>query len=127
MKTYLIIATFLFFLAGCANKQPDGKRDFPPYGNSAPSPQAAASTTPTPSIPKDGNYPARCKVTKINEKNGSIELDHEDIPGVMPAMRMEFNVRDKAMLNGLKVGDAVDFTLEYKHPAETIVAIKKTQ
>lgn len=122
----VITVVLLAFLTACSNKQPEGKRDFPPYGNS-PSPQAAASTNPTPSIPKGGDYPARGKVTKINEKNGSIELDHEDIPGVMPPMRMEFNVKDKAMLNGLKVGDAVDFTLEYKHPAETIVAIKKAQ
>ena len=89
--------------------------------------RAVDSTLPTPNIPKDGDYAARGKVTRINVKNGSIELDHEDIPGVMPAMKMEFNVKDKAMLSGVAVGDAVEFVLEYKHPAETIISIKKAK
>jgi Cu/Ag efflux protein CusF len=43
----------------------------------------------------------------------------------MPAMRMEFYVKDKAMLNGLKAGDKVDFVLEDKAGAEMIVEMKK--
>src|SRR5436190_20380891 len=89
--------------------------------------RAVDSTLPTPNIPKDGDYAARGKVTRINVKNGSIELDHEDIPGVMPAMRMEFNVKDKAQLSGLTAGDTVDFVLQYKHPTETIISIKKAK
>ncbi len=90
-------------------------------------PPAASSPTPVPttSTPMDGNYSAKGKVTKINLELGSVELDHDDIPGVMPPMLMEFYVKDKALLDGLKVGDEVDFVLEYKHPAETIVRIKK--
>ena len=42
-------------------------------------------------------------------------------------MKMEFNVKDKALLNGLAVGDQVNFTLQYKHPTETIVAISKAK
>ena len=45
----------------------------------------------------------------------------------MPPMIMEFYVKDKAILDGLKVGDSVNFVLEYKHPAETIVSLKKIQ
>lgn len=82
---------------------------------------------PTVFIPKDGDYNGRGVVTKINNKQGSVELDHEDIPGVMPPMRMEFFVRNKAELKPLKVGDTVDFVLEYKHPTETIVTIKKAK
>lgn len=82
---------------------------------------------PTVAIPKDGNYNARGKVTKINNELGSVELDHEDIPGVMAAMRMEFFVKNKAELKLLKIGDQVDFVLEYKHPTETIVSIKKAK
>ena len=40
-------------------------------------------------------------------------------------MRMEFFVTDKKMLDGLTVGDKVDFVLRYKHPTETIVKISK--
>ena len=79
------------------------------------------------SIPKDGDYPGKGKVTKINITLGSIELDHEEIVGVMAPMKMEFFVKDKSILNGLKVGDEVEFVLEYKHPTETIVKITKAK
>ena len=91
-------------------------------------PQAA---TPAPAgtleWPKNGNYNAKGKVTKINNELGSIELDHGDIPGLMPPMIMEFFVKDKALMKDIKVGDQVDFVIEYNHPAETVVEIKKTQ
>lgn len=88
-----------------------------------------ASPTPLPSvsIPKDGDYPAKGVVTKINLQTDSIELNHEDIPGVMPPMTMEFFVSDKKLLEGIKVGDRVDFVLQYKHPTETIISITKTK
>lgn len=57
----------------------------------------------------------------------SVELDHDDIPGVMPPMRMEFFVSDKKLLSGLAVGDRVEFVLRYKDRTETIVAIKKAK
>lgn len=45
----------------------------------------------------------------------------------MPAMQMEFYVSDKKMLDGLKVGDAADFTLEDNAGAEQIISLKKTK
>ncbi|MFN0277055.1 MAG: copper-binding protein [Pyrinomonadaceae bacterium] len=90
---------------------------------------AVQQNTSTPvavsTVPKDGNYPGRGKVTKINMELGSVELDHEEIVGVMPPMIMEFYVKEKALLDSVKVGDNVEFVLEYKHPAETIVSITK--
>ena len=62
-------------------------------------------------------------VTKINTKIGSVELNHKDIPGIMPAMIMEFYVKDRRMLKGLRVGDKVSFAVEAGH--EVIVEIKK--
>ena len=56
-------------------------------------------------------------------KIGSVGLNHKDIPGIMPPMVMEFYVKDKRMLKGLKVGDKVSFTLEAKNLM--IVAIRK--
>jgi Cu/Ag efflux protein CusF len=87
----------------------------------------AVSPMPTPSIPKDGNYAGKGTVTKINNETGSVELNHEDIKDLMPAMQMEFYVKDKTLLKGLNVGDKVDFVVEYKHPTEIIAAIKKAQ
>lgn len=74
---------------------------------------------------KDGDYPGKGKVTKINNELGSVEMDHDDIPGLMPAMRMEFYVADNAMLNGLAVGDSVDFVILYKKGTETITKLTK--
>ena len=85
----------------------------------------APALSPIP--PKDGNYTSKGKVTKINTDLGSVELNHEEVIGLMPAMQMEFYVKDKSLLDGLKVGDIVEFVLEYKHPSETIVGIKKIQ
>ncbi|HRI03236.1 MAG TPA: copper-binding protein [Pyrinomonadaceae bacterium] len=96
--------------------------------NAVPPPIAtptSASPVPTTATPKDGNYNGKGKVTKVNTQIGSVELDHEEIAGLMPRMIMEFYVKDKALLNGLAVGDTVDFVIEYKHPAETVVSIKK--
>jgi len=66
-------------------------------------------------------------ITKIDNELDTVELKHEDIKDLMPAMQMMFNVTDKALLKGLNVGDRVDFVIEYKHPTEIISAIKKTQ
>ena len=82
--------------------------------------------TPIPE-PKNGEYPGKGKVTLVKLDIGTVELDHEEIKGVMPAMKMEFNVRDKTMLKDLKVGDKVDFTLEYKDRRETIVKIARSK
>ena len=86
------------------------------------------SPSPTNAPPiKNGDYPAKGKITKINTELKSVELDHEDIPGVMPKMIMEFYVIEPAKIDALKVGDNVDFTLRYKDHTETIVAITKVK
>ena len=43
----------------------------------------------------------------------------------MPAMIMEFYVKDRSMLDGIKVGDLVDFTIEEKGSTEIISELKK--
>lgn len=81
----------------------------------------------TPFVPRNGDYKGRGKVTRIETTGGSIEIDHEDIPDLMPAKKTEVVVSDKSMLNGLKLGDKVSFTLRYNSGQETIVAISKIQ
>jgi Cu/Ag efflux protein CusF len=94
-------------------------------------PRAAVSPSPalepSPQFPKNGDYPGTGTVTKINLEIGSVEMDHDEIKGVMPPMRMEFYVSDKKLLDGLALGDKVSFTLRYKDHTETIVDIKKTR
>jgi Cu/Ag efflux protein CusF len=93
--------------------------------SSAPSQNSAKQNVNKP--PKDGDYPARGKVTRINHELGSIELDHEEIKGVMAPMIMEFYVDDRSKLKNLKVGDDVDFVLRLRGHTETIGDITKRQ
>ena len=88
-------------------------------------PTASATPQPTASVPVNGDYPGRGRVTKINTKDGSVELEHEEIRGVMPAMKMEFFVIDDRILKGISVGDSVDFTLRYKDGQEIVTEIAK--
>ena len=118
-----ITVVLLAFGLVCACGQAPQANNSTANRSAAPSPSVAA----TPVIPKDGDYPAKGVVTKINTEMGSVEINHEDIPGVMPPMTMEFFVADKKTLTGLKIGDSVDFVLRYKHPTETIVSITKVK
>jgi Cu/Ag efflux protein CusF len=63
------------------------------------------------------------RVLSIDEKNSSVTLDHDAIPGFMPAMKMRFKVARRAQLHGLKVGDSVRFWLGTRGEEMVIVAI----
>lgn len=120
MRFSLPIIALLFSVA-CATA--DTKPKNTTVSPTKASPQGAS----TPDNSKDGEYFGKGKVTKINNDLGSVEMDHEDIQNLMPAMRMEFFVSDKALLKGLAIGDKIDFTLLYKGGTETITKIGKTK
>lgn len=88
-------------------------------------PTQTAITEPT--LPANKNYDGKGVVTKINLELVSVELNHEKIEGLMPAMQMEFFVKEKKELEKLKVGDKVAFVIEYKDGQEKIISIKKIQ
>lgn len=120
--TAIVIALSIVGMCACTQSQSAVNNSTTAKANSA-----SPTPVPTTEIPKDGDHPGQGVVTKIDTKLGSVELKHGDIPGVMPAMQMEFFVSDKKILDGLKVGDNVDFVLRYKHPTETIVQITKAK
>ncbi len=64
-------------------------------------------------------------VKALNLQLPSIEIDHGDIDGLMPAMQMEFHVKDKSLLNGLATGDRIEFTVEDGVGGLKVTAIKK--
>jgi len=117
-KPFAIILLLLAISSGCGS--PSTRNTQTPAAKS-PSPAS------TPESSKDGIYKGKGKITKINLGAPSVELDHEDIPGLMPAMLMEFYVTDKSLLNNIKVGDRVDFQLEYKGGMEKIIAVEKAK
>ena len=54
-----------------------------------------------------------------------IEIEHEDIVGLMPAMQMEFPVSDAALLKGLALNDHIDFTIDNTAGDMKVITIKK--
>jgi Cu(I)/Ag(I) efflux system protein CusF len=74
--------------------------------------------TSTPTLPRMASVPATAerasfvfgKVVSIEPADGTIVIDHEDIPNLgMSPMAMEFQVKDRSVLARLKPGDAVRF------------------
>lgn len=114
MKRIVLACVLLAFIAACggANQQTN---------NQTPSPAAGG---PGAAVTSKG-YPGEGTVKAINPQGPSIEIDHGDIEGLMPAMQMEFDVTDAAMLNGLAVNDRVDFTVEDHAGTMRVTAIKK--
>lgn len=65
-------------------------------------------------------------VRKIDKEAGKITLKHEPIANLdMSAMTMVFRVTDPAMLESVKVGDAVRFTADSIGGQLTVTRIEK--
>ena len=66
------------------------------------------------------------EVRKVDLDKGLVVLRHGDIPNLaMPAMTMGFDVADKKMLDGLKVGDKVQFQAEMVKGKATVTELKR--
>jgi len=59
------------------------------------------------------HYHARGVVEDVQPEIGQVLIAHEDIEGLMPAMTMNFDVPDKALLARLEHGQAIDFEVEF--------------
>jgi Cu/Ag efflux protein CusF len=122
LRTSLL--TIVMFTA-CNSRPPIVEKTVTP----APTPPASVATGPQgyPSPILDHPYPATGVVTIINKKEGWIEINHDDIVGLMPAMQMEFWVKDKSLLDRVKVGDKVDFVVIETTKGEYLTDIKKKE
>ena len=74
----------------------------------------------------DKPYPATGVVVLINKKEGWIEINHDEIKDLMPAMQMEFLVKDKILLDKVKVGDRVDVIVVETKKGEYLTEIKRS-
>lgn len=74
----------------------------------------------------DKPYPATGVVALINKKEGWIEINHDEIKDLMPAMQMEFWVKDRSLLDKVKAGDRVDFTVVETKKGEYLTEIKRS-
>jgi len=83
-----------------------------------------AETGPaTGSTPGTQIYQAVGIVKGMNPAAKEVTIDHEDIPGLMSAMRMTFSIKDLKVLDGIGVGDKIDFELERNGSDYTVTKI----
>jgi Cu/Ag efflux protein CusF len=75
--------------------------------------------------PAAKEYPIKGTVVAVNPDKPSVKLDHEDIPGLMQAMQMEFRVADKSLLEAIKVGDQVQGQLKKDDSGYVITRLEK--
>ena len=118
--TWLLIMLTVVLSLSC--RQP------PPATNTAkstPTPQNISGPPGYPPPVMNKPYPGTGVVAKVNRNEGWVEIDHEEIKDLMPAMQMEFSVKDKSLLNDVKAGDKVNFTIVETEKGEFLTSIKK--
>jgi Cu(I)/Ag(I) efflux system membrane fusion protein len=70
-------------------------------------------------------YPIQGRVTAVDPSKPSVKLDHEAIPGFMPAMEMEYAVEKAGLLEGVKAGDEVQGQLKVESGKRVITRLEK--
>jgi len=73
-------------------------------------------------------YAAQGEVMAVDAAAGKLKLKHGTVPELKwPGMTMDFPVADKALLNGVKAGDKVDFRFELVNGSARVVEIKRVK
>jgi protein SCO1/2 len=75
--------------------------------------------------PNVKQYEITGTVIAVDKDAKTVTLDHEDIPGLMRAMQMEFKVDNPQVLEGIAVEDRVHGQLEVKSGDYTITDLTK--
>lgn len=78
---------------------------------------ATPSEEPPPNI-----YSGVGVVEEINKDTATVQINHEDIPDLMPAMSMPFKVKDRSLLDSISAGDHVEFQVTGEF---VVITIKK--
>ena len=64
-------------------------------------------------------------VKKVDAKAGKVTLAHDPVKTMnWPAMTMDFQVKDKAMLDRLREGQTIEFEFEQRGKENVIVGVK---
>lgn len=72
------------------------------------------------------SFSARGIVRELPEGGRTVVVSHEEIPGFMAKMTMEFALRNTNELSGLQVGDAINFELKATDEASWIENLRRT-
>ena len=85
----------------------------------------AAATLPIAAFAQATLPAVEAEVRKVDLDRNNITLKHGDIPNVdMPAMTMVFRVKDPALLQKVKAGDKVKFTVDKVDGTLTVLSIE---
>lgn len=120
-------------LSGCGN--PAISKTIPAEATNTVSRITLAETTNTISSGMQANplestnilrsFLARGVIRELSAGSQTVVVRHEEIPGFMPKMTMEFNVRDTNELRGLFTGDAITFRVKANEQESWIEAIQR--
>src|SRR5262245_10808460 len=83
---------------------------------------AAACNTPPPAK----RYELTGQILVVHPDTNHLTIKHEDIPGYMPGMTMNFLVEPATLMAGRTAGELVRATLEVRDVTGVIVAIART-
>lgn len=64
-------------------------------------------------------------IEEVNKEAAIVQINHEDLKNYMPAMSMPFKVKNAALLDTIKIGDKVEFTLEDSAAGIFVIELKK--
>ena len=73
------------------------------------------------------DHPGHGVVMKIDVEARQVTLDHGDIPGLMEAMTMTFEVAPGVSLDGIDPGTEVDFRVKYEGGVYTVTELRGPQ
>jgi Cu(I)/Ag(I) efflux system membrane fusion protein len=88
-----------------------------------------ASVAAEPGSVADGTRPKQYgvigKVIAVDANKNSVTIDHEEIPGLMPAMQMAYKVDNPDVIIGIAPGDQVNGRLEVRAGEYVITELRK--
>lgn len=70
-------------------------------------------------------YEIKGKVVDVAPDKLAVTVDHEDIPGLMKAMKMRFVVQDSKLLEGIQSGDHIRGRLKVEGSKYIVTELKK--
>ncbi|MBX9622637.1 MAG: copper-binding protein [Gemmataceae bacterium] len=70
-------------------------------------------------------YDVTGTVVSVDPGKKSVTLDHQDIPGLMKAMTMDFSVEDEKVLGGVSAGDKVAGKVKHEGGKYVVTELSK--
>src|SRR5215471_3563300 len=119
----LIVIAILLLIGSCQKSNPPANSRAQSPNHPTAGPHGPAGFPPA---VMNKPYPGTGVVVQINHQEGWIEINHEEIKDLMPAMQMEFWVRDKSLLDQVKAGDRVDFAVLETTGGEYLTELKRS-